>query len=308
MQLESDGTIHKTILPSKVEDKPAPSMGSIAALFRCPFLERVAEGTHVPAMLELADHYSQFNPPSSIRSLSEWFEFFYHLLFDNYRCEYVYKNSIATKIFLSRHSLHSSFMTDEIRSARSRGDVAILNGTSTVYEIKSHYDSFERLDTQLLDYKRVFDRIYIVTTDKKAESAVRLFDPTIGIIALRDDGVLRVLRESPSNKHATDPGTIFDCMRQVEYCKVITQVFGYIPQVPNSQLYRHARNLFCSLTPSTAHDLMVNQIKRRGKKRPFLELIESAPISLKHVCLSFSKSAAMARVIAARLGEPLTHE
>jgi hypothetical protein len=284
------------------------AMANIAALFRCPFLEKIAIGTHVPPILELAEHYSLSTSPSRTARLSDWFEFFYGLLFDKYRCEYIYKNAIATKIFLSRHGLHTSFMTDEIRSARSRGDVAILNGTSTVYEIKSHFDSFERLDTQLADYRRVFDRIYIVTTAKKAESAIRLMEPAIGVIALREDGTLSTLRESPSNKHLTDPGTIFDCMRQIEYCRAITQAFGYVPQVPNSQLYRHARDMFCSLSPSVAHDLMVNQIKKRGKKRPFVELIESAPACLKHVCLSFSKSAAMARTIAARLKEPLIYE
>jgi hypothetical protein len=268
----------------------------------------VAHGTHVPVMVELAAYYSDFSPPSRSGLLSEWFEFFYHLLFEKYRCEYVYKNAIATNIFLSRHSFHNSYMTDEIRSAGSRGDVAILNGTSTVYEIKSHYDSFERLDTQLLDYKRVFDRIYIVTTDKKAELALRLVEPTIGVIALRNDGSLSTLRESPSNKAATDPGAIFDCMRQSEYCRAVTQEFGFVPQVPNSQLYRHVREVFCSLPPSTAHDLMVEQIKKRGKKRPFVELIDSAPVSLKHVCLSFSKSATMATNIAARLQEPLIYE
>lgn len=283
-------------------------MSAIASLFRCPFLERVAEGTHVPTMLELADYYSSFSPPSRTALLSEWFDFFYRLLFEKYRCEYVYKNVIATNIFLSRHSLNSSFMTDEIRSAQSRGDVAILNGTSTVYEIKSHYDSFERLDTQLLDYKRVFDHIFIVTTPIKAEAATRLLDRSIGVIALRHDGTLSAIRESPSNKHSADPGAIFDCMRQSEYCRAITQEFGFVPQVPPSQLYRAAREMFCRLSPGVAHDLMVDQVKRRGKKRPFVELIESAPVSLKHVCLSFSKSATMARNIAARLKESLIYE
>jgi hypothetical protein len=285
-----------------------PSMGGIASIFRRPFLEKVAQGMHLPTILELAHYYRDFRAPSTQAPLSEWFEFFYRLLFERYRCEYVYKNVIATKIFLSRHSLQTSFMTDEIRSAGSRGDVAILNGTSTIYEIKSHYDSFERLDTQLSDYRRVFDHIYIVTTIRKGELAARLFDSTIGIIALRDDGTLSVLRESPSNKSLTDPGTIFDCMRQSEYCRAVTHAFGYVPQVPNSQLYRRAREMFCSLPPDVAHDLMVEQVKRRGKKRPFVELIKSAPVSLKYVCLSFSKSATMALTIAARLKEPLINE
>ena len=285
-----------------------PSMGGIASIFRRPFLEKVAEGTHLSMILELAHYYRNFSPPPMRASLSRWFDFFYRLLFERYRCEYVYKNAIANKIFLSRHSLHTSFMTDEIRSASSRGDVAILNGTSTIYEIKSRYDSFDRLDTQLIDYRRIFDHIYIVTTVKKGESALRLFEAAIGVIALRDDGTFSVLRESPSNKRLTDPGAIFDCMRQAEYCRAVTQAFGFVPQVPNSQLYRCARDMFCSLPPEVAHDLMVDQVKRRGKKRPFVELIESAPESLKYVCLNFSKSATMATNITARLKEPLINE
>jgi hypothetical protein len=285
-----------------------PNAAGIAPLFRSPFLERIATGTHISPILELARYYSQFSPPDLSARLSEWFDFFYRLLCERYRCEYVYKNAIATKIFLSRHSLQNSFMTDEIRSGKSRGDVAILNGTSTVYEIKSQYDSFDRLDNQLCDYRRIFDRIYIVTTERKAASAVDLFNSSVGVIALREDSTLRVLRESQSNKDATDPGAIFDCMRRPEYCRAVTQAFGFVPQVPNSHLYSRTREMFCTLPPSIAHDLMVDQVKRRGKKRPFVELIRTAPLSLKHACLSFSKSATMADKIAARLQEPLIHE
>jgi hypothetical protein len=301
-------TENKKSRADKVSDQVPLAMGSIAALFRCPFLERVAKGDHVSSILEIADHFSALAPPSQSAHLSDWFVFFYHLLVNHYRCEYVYKNAIATKIFLSRHSLQNSLMTDEIRSAGSRGDVAILNGTSTIYEIKSEYDSFERLDGQLNDYQKVFDRIYVVTTEKKSSGLLGVVQPKIGIIALRDDGTLTTVRESQSHKNSTDPAAIFDCMRQVEYCRAITEVFGYAPQVPNSQLYCSAKEMFCSLPSSLAHDLMVSQIKRRGKKRPFVELIELAPMCLKHVCLSFSKSTTMARTIATRLEEPLLHE
>ena len=172
MQSQTSKCIQKKV-SDLVPPPPPTAMGSIAALFRSPFLERIASGTHIDPILELADHFSGFNPPSPDARLAEWFVFFYRLLFEHYRCEYVYKNAIATKIFLSRHSLQSSLMTDEIRSVKSRGDVAILNGTSTVYEIKSHYDSFDRLDGQLADYKRVFDHIYLVTTEKKSAVALQ---------------------------------------------------------------------------------------------------------------------------------------
>jgi hypothetical protein len=282
------------------------SLWSIVPIFRGPFLEKVARGTHLPAILELADCHSRFGPPSPRSSLSSWFDFFYGLLFEQYRCEYIYKNAITTKLFLSRHSLKNSFMTDEIRSGKSRADVAILNGTSTVYEIKSQYDSLERLGCQLMDYKRVFDRICVVTTHTKALSAVGSVESSVGIIVMRDDGTLSTLREPTSNKDYTDPGAIFDCMRRSESNRALVEAFGFVPQVPNSQLYRKTREMFRALPPAMAHDLMVDQVKKRGKKKPFADLIGKAPASLKHACMSFSKSASMATDIARRLEQPLT--
>ncbi len=282
------------------------SFWGIAPIFRGPFLERVADGTHVSTMQELARYFSDFSPPSAKDNLGDWFDFFYRLLFERYRCEYIYKNAIATKLFLSRHSLQNSLMTNELRSARSRADVAILNGTSTVYEIKSEYDSFDRLPGQLSDYMRIFDRIYVVTTDLQASIVINRTEPFVGVIAMRDNGTLRTLREAKSNKNNTHPTEIFDCMRQPEFCRAVNEAFGFIPQVPNSQIYRAARELFCSLAPERAHDLMVRQVKMRGKQKPFVELIEQAPNSLKHVCLNFAKSQAMATSITERLSQPLT--
>jgi hypothetical protein len=282
------------------------SLWSIVPIFRAPFLERVARGTHVSPLRELAKHYSEFSQPSPSDTLAVWFDFFYRLLFEKYRCEYVYKNAIATKLFLSRHSLQNSFMTDELRSASSRADVAILNGTSTIYEIKTKYDSFDRLEAQLLDYRRIFDCINIVTTETKANTAIRSIDSTVGIIILRENGILSTLREPISNRHNTDPGSIFDCMRRAEFCSAVIEAFGFVPQVPNSRLYREARQMFCSLPPAEAHDLMVRQVKRRGKKKPFVDLVSRAPISLKHACLTFTKSAAMAKDIMMRLETSLT--
>ena len=117
--------------------------GTIFPTFRGPFLKRVAHGRHVPSLLELQGAFSDFSPPKRHHPLSNWFDFFYNLLFSSYRCEYVYKNAIATKLYLGgHHSLQHSLLTNELRIGQSRADVVILNGTSTVYEIKSEYDSW----------------------------------------------------------------------------------------------------------------------------------------------------------------------
>ena len=295
------------------EEKKAPSVSSanlpslwgVVPIFRGPFLERVAYGQHRPAMLELGDCFSSLSPPSVGAPLKDWFEFFYRLLLTRYRCEYVYKNIIATRRYLSdRHSLKESLLTNEFRIGKSRADVAILNGTSTVYEVKSEYDSFDRLDSQLEDYKKVFDHIFVVTTMEKALVAEPRVGPPVGILRLEGDK-LEIVRESRSNKANTDPGTIFDCMRQAEFCSAVEDRFGSVPEVPNSRLYRESKKLFCKLDPGDAHDLMVEKVRARKRQKPFWDLIEEAPASLKHACLSFSKSQALAIRIRERLEEPL---
>lgn len=127
----------------------------------------------------------------------------------------------------------------------------------------------------------------------------------IGVMVLHDDGTLDEIREAKSNKSNTNPAAIFDCMRQSEYCADIEQAYGYVPDAPNSKLYTISKNLFCQLPPTDAHDLMVEQVRFRGKRKIYADLIDEAPHSLKHACLSFSKSQALASEIKERLKEPL---
>ena len=285
----------------------APPFWAILPIFRAPFLERIAHQQHRSTIEELADCFISYSPPSETAPLKKWFDFFYELLSSQYRCEYIYKNTIATRLYLDRrHSLNESLLTNELRSGNSRADIVILNGTSTVYEIKSEYDSFKRLDGQLQDYRRIYDRIYVVTSSGKAIAVADSVDPLIGVLALRDDGVLDEIRDAQTNKANTDPAEIFNCMRREEYCSAIRDVFKYVPDVPNSELYCESRKLFCRLDPQRAHDLMVDKVKVRGRRQSFVDLIHDAPNSLKHSCLSFSKSQALAVQIRQRLEEPLS--
>ena len=282
------------------------SFGGILPIFRGPFLERVAHGQHRSTLYELGDYFSSFSPPLVSAPLKDWFDFFYSLLFEQYRCEYVYKNIVAKSLYLSgRHSRKKSLLTSELRSGGSRADVVILNGTSTVYEVKSEYDTLRRLEGQIADYRTVYDRIFVVTTPEKAKSIINEVTSLVGVMVLGGKGKLRTVREAQSNKTNTNPAAIFDCMRREEYCSIIRDIYGSVPNVPNSKLYRESKRLFCRLDPCDAHDLMVQRVRMRGKRKPFADLINDAPDSLKHACLSFSKSQALALRIREKLTEPL---
>ena len=284
----------------------ALAFGAILTIFRGPFLERVARGKHQSTMRELGEYFSAFSPPALSNPLGDWFEFFYELLNGQYQCEYVFKNVVTTNLYLDgRHSLENSLLTSEFRSGKSRADMVIINGTSTVYEVKSKYDSLKRLEGQIADYRKLFDRIVVVTTTEKAKEVLERVDPIVGVMILGNGGNLDEIREAQSNKASTSPAAIFDCMRRTEFCSAVKEAFGYVPNVPNSRIYQESKALFCQLAPDEAHELMVGTVRLRGKRKPFAELIEEAPNSLKHACLSFSRSQASAFQVKEKLKEPL---
>lgn len=277
----------------------------IAQVFSQQFLGRVARADHRGTVLELGDLFSAHGPPDQQAPLADWFDFFYSVLATQYRCEYVYKNAVATHFYLARHSLQEAALLNEFRSGDSRADTVVVNGTSTAYEVKSEFDGTGRLDKQLSEYRRVFDRVVIVTTPGKVSSVLERAREAIGVHVLNREGGIEEIRKAQSNKNNTDPGAIFDSMRQAEYCAALQDAFGHVPHVPNALLYREARKLFCRLNPAQAHDLMVRQVARRGKRQAYVDLINEAPHSLKYACLAFARPQYVAEQIRERLKAPV---
>ena len=278
----------------------------IPPLFRTPFLAKISRGKHTQVLRRLADQVEDLSPPDRHESLATWYDFYYEILLDHYRSEYVYKNEIANQVYLKHHSLQDSLLISEMGCSQSKSDLALIDDrTSTVFEIKSEFDSFKRLKKQLTDYRKVFDRIYVVTTKEQASHLKVLVDPVIGIMYLNGDRQFETLQPALSNKAHTNPSDIFNCMHQAEFCEAINREFGYVPDAPSALLYRECIQLFTQLPPDRAHDLMIDCVRSRGKKQGYVELIEAAPRSLKHVCLGFNHPQYMARQIADAFKKPV---
>lgn len=275
----------------------------IQAVFRPPFLERIVRGTHYSFFKELKEYF----PTDQLegKPLKEWFDFLYNILLEKYRCEYVYKNILTNQLYMQgEHIPQNSTLINEFRVCNSKADIAIINGKSTVYEIKSKYDSLDRLESQIADYKKVFDRIYVVTSKEKIKAVDKKVGEKIGIYELKENK-LKKNREAESNKTNTAPEWVFCCMHQAEYLSVLNEKFGYTPPY-NGELFLESQKMFCQLDPEEAHDAMIKVVRKRKNNRgkPYTDLIYEAPESLRHTCLSFSKTQALANQIRILLEEP----
>lgn len=214
-------------------------------------------------------------------TLKELFEGSYKQLLKNYRNEYVFKNAIAQKILIGRHSIKSSSLFAELRVETSKADVAIFNGTSHVYEIKTDLDNFERLENQIQNYKKVFEYVNIVSVEAKVNTIKSLVDDDIGIIVLTDQYTLSPVRKAKSRLKKLDKEALFNMLRKDEYLKIIKDHFGCIPNVPNTKIYSASKELFTTLSVEQAHKEVLRSLKTRKNHKNLIENIKKFPDSLK---------------------------
>ncbi len=245
----------------------------------------------------------QIDLDMTVRDFLEWL---YGNMSCHYRNEYVYKNAIANKILLGKHSLNTSYMLTEFRVENCRADVVILNGTSNVYEIKSEYDSLDRIQSQIESYMKVFDMVNVITSYSQINKVYSELPIDVGLLELTRNYTIRTVREAVSLKNGVKPEIIFDSLRKSEYLKIIKRMFGIVPDVPNTRIYGECRELFSKISPVVAHDEMVKILMARGDKKILKDIICDIPQSLRAYVIDGSIDEKKAKKFKEMLGRTLS--
>jgi len=256
-------------------------LGSLSKVFSNSSLTEIAETGRNPKIKFILKKSGFVNNLDSGASLAQVFDTVYSYLTKYYKNEYIFKNAITNKILLGRHSLNTTSLLSEFRAGKSKIDVLILNGTSTAYEIKSKFDNFDRIESQMDSYRKLFDEIYLVTDPCLENKISHKIDRDIGIIFLTSKYTFRVHRKAVSNRHKINQAEIFNSLRKDEQCKIILNEYGELPDVPNTLRFRTLKNLFTGLSPIEAHQRMVKVLFDRGSKNIEKAFVDSMPHSLK---------------------------
>jgi hypothetical protein len=272
-----------------IDDLKQPIGFVYASFFSSGVLRDLAQTGHSAVAARLARYYHLFDRFPSM-AVGDFYEAIFKKLVREYRHEYIYKNAIAEKILLGKHSLKTAFMLTEFRADDRRADAVVLNETSHVYEIKSEMDNFDRLDRQLAAYRKMFDFITVITTERLYSAVEERTPKDIGIMVLVDRGYQfrkKPCREAVSNRAHVDPIVIFDSLQRREYLKIIKEELGIsLAHLPNTQIYVAAKTCFANLSPGNAHDAMVEALKRRRDTLRVADFVTNVPNSLKAASLS----------------------
>ncbi|MDD2988099.1 MAG: sce7726 family protein [Zoogloea sp.] len=203
-----------------------------------------------------------------------------------FRDEYVYRAALTHNILLGRHSLSTASMLTEFRAGSCKADLAILNGTATVYEIKSDRDSLARLTNQLENYRKVFAKIYVIASEAFVQEIVSSTSSDVGVLSLVRWNRIQTVREAVDRPDLVCPETIFDSLRLAEAREILRSFNIAVPDVPNTKLYGVMRKYFGQLDPTEAHQKMVQTLKRTRNLAQLGSLLDQLPPSLQPAALS----------------------
>jgi len=202
------------------------------------------------------------------------------------RDEYVYRAALTHKVLMGTHSLNTACMLNEFRAGACKADLAILNGTATVYEIKSERDSLSRLGNQLKNYKKVFAKAYVIASESHVRGVLDSVPEDIGVLKLSSRYRISTVREAEDRPDRICPLAVFESLRSAEAGAILNSLGIATPDVPNTQRHAAMRECFRGLNPTDVHIAMVRTLKRTRDLAPLSELVDRLPQSLYAAALS----------------------
>lgn len=274
--------------------KYASFIKTISPVLSNTVFKKIIKDEELEIIKRRALKYQSYND-TKLNTYQDFFEDLYHSMLKNYRNEFVYKNEITNKILLGKHNLNTATVLNEFRIGKSIADLVILNGTSIVYEIKTEYDSPERLLSQIQEYRKSFLHVVIVThysVASKYESFLIKHDlNNIGLLVFSNRNTLTVRIKPTKDSNFLDINYMFKCLRKQEYSHLIKKYYGYVPKVPNTRLFKECLNLSHSISKIEFHELMFSYLKKRTIKEKKIVSSQKTPTFLKHIsiCSDFNK-------------------
>lgn len=221
------------------------------------------------------------------------------------RDEYVYRAALTHNILLGRHSLNSASMLTEFRAGKCKVDLVILNGTGTAYEIKSDRDSLTRLSNQLLNYRKVFSKVYVIAGKSHVQEILDSTSQSVGVLRLSRWNRINTVREAVEDYDALCSDTIFDSLQVEEARQLLRNLGVLVPEVPNMHLRSVMRELFTNLPTKRVHEEMVSVLKEKRNLASLASVVKLLPSALQPAVLSLNLRPANRERLVLAIGTPM---
>lgn len=230
----------------------------------------------------------------------KFFKHAYKVLSKHYPNEYIYKNQFLNNWLKNELGTNESVIFSELRLGKAIADLAMFNGVSKVFEIKTILDKEYRLNGQLEVYQKVFNEVYIVVPISQLER-YQAFDEQVGIIVY-DDKIFHLERAATTN-YNLDSAQLMEILHTKEYKQLVLAHYGSLPEMNAFTQFDQCKKLISQIPAPELNSLFIKAMKERKTKQQFLQ---KAHIEFNQICLSLNLSTKQLDSLVANLNTQIT--
>jgi hypothetical protein len=250
------------------------------------FSKIIRSGDTTPIDNKIKRYLSEYNGGNYQSLISH----IYSIIEKEYRSEYVYKNKLLSKLFIRQYVPGKIIALNEFNIANSVADFLLLNGSAHLYEIKTEYDSFDKLDKQIADYKKFADTINIVASPKNSNKLLDKYSGTsIGVIELNKRS-LKTVKEGIVDTSHLDHEAIFKTLHKKEYLSIVKYFYDYVPKAPNTLIFKESLSLIKKIDINIFQKTAIEILKQRKLNCPDILKSDAVPEELKYICFALNLS------------------
>ncbi len=192
----------------------------------------------------------------------------YQKLEVNYPYEYVVKNNLLNQWLKNHIGCPDTIIFNEFRLGKAIADIAMFNGKSVAFEIKSIFDKKERLPHQLSIYKQVFDETYIIVPKSQYE-IYKNIDDEIGLILYDDFGRQFTKKQKATQNQNLSVDTLMEFLHTSEYKEIVVSHFGELPKMTAFDQFTICKKLITQIPYDSLRDLFITTMKKRNVNNAF---------------------------------------
>jgi len=194
----------------------------------------------------------------------DYLKYIYSILADSYQNEYILKNEFLNTWLIKELGETNSQIFSEFRVGNSIADLAMFNGCSKIFEIKTELDSDSRLTLQLHNYKKAFNQIFIIIPKSKLYIYEKQ-EASIGIITYdpKSDNTFSLHRNASAD-FEIEPSTIMAILHTDEYKTIVRKHYGYLPQMTSFNQYNVCSKLIYEIPSNELNRLFIDAMKKRS--------------------------------------------
>lgn len=234
-----------------------------SSIFSRSNFEKLLRNDDYSLFQETIKDYDKGGVGKYLITYSDFIQHIYKYMIKNYRNEYIFKNSLINQI-IKDYGTKTTAIFNEFAVGNSIVDMALFNGISRAFEIKTELDTNKRLKNQLADYKKIFNQCYIVIHESHIQK-YESFDSDSGIIALsihRGQVKLTTVKEAKYNQRI-DPHILIRCLRTSEYKELIKRYYGFLPEMNSFTAFDICEKMLVEIPSVHLSKLFIDIMKER---------------------------------------------